>query len=459
VCARTTRAHAKAADPRSAAASPRSRAPAGYGRPALVKLLLDAGASAAARNANGKTAADLTCARAAGLGRGTLDWAHFAGPLAAGPLVHLVQSAEARASRPRRAMHPPAPSLPSALPPAAPTRATLSTRSPTSSSGSRPAPARRREGAAFLPYRRSPVPCTLARVRRFLVLLHAACFFPFSLPHQRCFPKPSGNKCTNNGPDLQCAQASNTGWRTCGRRRRHAERRQLSVAGVDLRGAVEPTPAAVRAPDLVPPAAKPARRQGQRCQVGWRVQLVSQRGAGTCCSRSAVQMLLVDRMRPRSARLYRHPTDPPAGPPFAEEGPHVDDAWRAVPVAAARGGSRRRPRVRGTACTEATPSSAPRGRPRALARQPGRPPIRRSQPLSAHRSAAGPLSQTAPRPPGGRGGRGATPGCRCGGQGCGVRWAGWQGGRVGGLPFGARRPAATAAIGARSRDPRSRRRR
>lgn len=34
--------------------------PAGYGRPALVKLLLDAGASAAAKNVNGKTAADLT---------------------------------------------------------------------------------------------------------------------------------------------------------------------------------------------------------------------------------------------------------------------------------------------------------------------------------------------------------------------------------------------------------------
>jgi ankyrin repeat protein len=33
---------------------------AGYGRPPLVRMLLDAGASTAAKNANGKTAADLT---------------------------------------------------------------------------------------------------------------------------------------------------------------------------------------------------------------------------------------------------------------------------------------------------------------------------------------------------------------------------------------------------------------
>lgn len=33
---------------------------AGYGRPDLVAMLLDAGADAAAKNVNGKTAADLT---------------------------------------------------------------------------------------------------------------------------------------------------------------------------------------------------------------------------------------------------------------------------------------------------------------------------------------------------------------------------------------------------------------
>lgn len=33
---------------------------AGYGRPALVRMLMDAGASCAARNANGKSPADLT---------------------------------------------------------------------------------------------------------------------------------------------------------------------------------------------------------------------------------------------------------------------------------------------------------------------------------------------------------------------------------------------------------------